>query len=129
MSDILKKKILVVDDFPTMRRIITKLLGELGFEDIEEAGDGTEALELIGQHEFGLVISDWNMKPMTGLDLLNKVRQDAKTAGLPFIMITAETKPDNVLAAKEAGVNNYIAKPFDAATLRKKVETVLGPLG
>jgi two-component system, chemotaxis family, chemotaxis protein CheY len=129
MSDILKKKILVVDDFPTMRRIIKKLLGEIGFTDIEEAGDGTEALELIGQHEFGLVISDWNMQPMTGLDLLTRVRNNPKTCDLPFIMVTAETKPDNVLAAKQHGVNNYIAKPFDAATLRKKVETVLGALG
>lgn len=130
MSKINDKKVLVVDDFQTMRRILCKQLVDLGFarENILEAADGSEALEVIKDHDFDLIISDWNMKPMTGHDLLIKVRQDPRTANISFIMVTAEVSPDNVSKAKESGVDNYIAKPFDAQTVRRKVETVFGPL-
>ncbi|MEE9140829.1 MAG: response regulator [Alphaproteobacteria bacterium] len=121
-----KMKILVVDDYKTMLRIIRNLLKQLGFNNVEEATDGSEALQKMRNTDFGLVISDWNMEPMTGLQLLREVRSDIKLKGTPFIMITAESKTDNVVAAKEAGVNNYIVKPFNAATLKDKLEGVLG---
>jgi two-component system chemotaxis response regulator CheY len=121
-----KMKILVVDDYKTMLRIIRNLLKQLGFNNVEEATDGSEALQKMRNTDFGLVISDWNMEPMTGLQLLREVRSDVKLKGTPFIMITAESKTDNVVAAKEAGVNNYIVKPFNAATLKDKLEGVLG---
>lgn len=121
-----KMKILVVDDYKTMLRIIRNLLKQLGFNNVEEATDGSDALQKMRNMDFGLVISDWNMEPMTGLQLLREVRSDVKLKGTPFIMITAESKTDNVVAAKEAGVNNYIVKPFNAATLKDKLEGVLG---
>ncbi len=121
-----KMKILVVDDYKTMLRIIRNLLKQLGFNNVEEATDGSEALQKMRNTDFGLVISDWNMEPMTGLQFLREVRSDIKLKGTPFIMITAESKTDNVVAAKEAGVNNYIVKPFNAATLKDKLEGVLG---
>ena len=119
-------KILVVDDYATMRRIVRNLLTQIGFNDIEEAGDGVTALAKLRESKFGLVISDWNMEPMTGLQLLKEIRADNKLSGTPFIMVTAESKTENVVAAKEAGVNNYIVKPFNAATLKTKLSSVLG---
>lgn len=118
--------ILIVDDYKTMLRIVRGLLNQLGFTNIDEATDGTAALAMIGQKQYGLVISDWNMEPMSGYELLKKVRGNDKTKGLPFIMVTAESKTENVILAKQAGVNNYIVKPFNAATLKSKIEAVFG---
>ena len=118
-------KILVVDDYATMRRIIRNLLSQLGYTDIEEAADGAAALQVLRQQRFELVISDWNMEPMTGLQLLKEVRADARLKDLPFIMVTAESKTENVIAAKQAGVSNYIVKPFNAETLKQKIASVL----
>jgi two-component system chemotaxis response regulator CheY len=117
-------KVLVVDDYKTMTRIIRNLLKQIDFHDADEAADGHEALAKLRAGNFGLVISDWNMAPMTGLDLLKEVRADAKLKHLPFIMVTAESKTENVVAAKQAGVSNYIVKPFNAETLREKIEKV-----
>jgi two-component system chemotaxis response regulator CheY len=110
--------VLVVDDYSTMIRIIRNLLKQLGFENIDDASDGSAALNKMRGKKYGLVISDWNMEPMTGYDLLKEVRADPNLATTPFIMI------ENVIAAKKAGVNNYIVKPFNAATLKTKIEAV-----
>ncbi|MCB1682493.1 MAG: response regulator [Rhodospirillales bacterium] len=119
--------ILIVDDYTTMLRIIKNLLKQLGFDNVDEATDGTAALEKIKNKEYGLVISDWNMEPMTGLELLKQVRgSEAAYKNVPFIMVTAESKTENVVAAKQAGVNNYIVKPFNAETLKTKIASVLG---
>ena len=118
--------VLIVDDYKTMLRIIRNLLKQIEFENVQEASDGKEAQDKLQAGNFGLVISDWNMEPMTGLDLLKEVRADARLKSTPFIMITAESKPANVIAAKEAGVSNYIIKPFNAETLRGKIHKVLG---
>jgi len=118
--------VLIVDDYKTMLRILRNLLKQLNFNNVEEATDGTMALEVLRQKSFGLVISDWNMEPMTGIQLLREVRSDATLKHLPFVMITAESKSENVIAAKEAGVSNYIVKPFNAETLRSKLVSVLG---
>jgi len=118
--------ILIVDDYKTMLRIIRNLLKQLGFNNVDEATDGSEALQKLRDKGYGLVISDWNMEPMTGLQLLREVRKDMKLKDTPFIMITAESKTDNVVAAKEAGVNNYIVKPFNADTLKTKIAAVIG---
>ncbi len=118
--------VLIVDDNKTMLRIIRNLLKQIEFENVQEASDGKEAQEKLQAGNFGLVISDWNMEPMTGLELLQHVRSDPKLKATPFIMITAESKPANVIAAKEAGVSNYIIKPFNAETLRGKIHKVLG---
>ncbi len=121
--------VLVVDDYQTMIRIIKNLLKQLGFNNVDEATDGTAAYELISTKKYGLVISDWNMEPMSGLDLLKKVRATANNDNIskvPFIMITAESKTENVIAAKQAGVNNYIVKPFNAETLKTKISSVIG---
>jgi len=120
--------VLIVDDYATMRRIVKNLLNQIGFNSVEEAADGSEALAKLRSGQFGLVISDWNMEPMTGLQLLREVRSDVRLKGMPFIMVTAESKTENVVAAKEAGVNNYIVKPFNAETLKKKIESVIGAL-
>ncbi|CTQ52626.1 response regulator [Roseibium porphyridii] len=120
----LQMPVLVVDDYKTMIRIIRNLLKQLGFEDIDDAADGTEALEKMKQRRYGLVISDWNMEPMTGYELLKQVRADSGLSKTPFIMVTAESKTENVIAAKKAGVNNYIVKPFNAQTLKGKIEAV-----
>jgi two-component system, chemotaxis family, chemotaxis protein CheY len=116
--------ILIVDDDKTMIRIIRNLLKQLGFEDVDEAADGKEALGKLREKKYGLVISDWNMEPMTGYELLREVRGDPSLAKTPFIMVTAESKTENVVAAKKAGVNNYIVKPFNAATLKSKIDSV-----
>jgi two-component system chemotaxis response regulator CheY len=120
-------KVLVVDDYSTMRRIIRNLLTQIGYTDIDEASDGGDALQKLRQVHYGLVISDWNMEPMTGYDLLKQVRADEKLKSTPFIMVTAESKTDNVIAAKKAGVDNYIVKPFNAATLQQKINSVMQP--
>lgn len=117
--------VLIVDDYKTMLRIIRNLLKQIEFNNIDEASDGAEALGKLRTGNYGLVISDWNMAPMTGLELLQEVRQDTRLKTLPFIMITAESKSENVVAAKQAGVSNYIVKPFNAETLREKIEKVL----
>ena len=117
--------VLIVDDYKTMLRIIRNLLKQIEFNNVEEASDGGEALAKLRAGQFGLVISDWNMQPMTGLDLLKEVRADARLKDTPFIMITAESKTENVVAAKAAGVSNYIVKPFNAETLRGKIEKVM----
>jgi len=118
--------ILIVDDYKTMLRIIRNLLNQLKFTNIHEAMDGSQALGKLRDGKFGLVISDWNMEPMTGLQLLREVRADERLKTMPFIMVTAESKTENVVAAKEAGVNNYIVKPFNAETLKTKIQSVLG---
>lgn len=118
-------KVLVVDDYSTMRRIIRNLLTQIGYNEIDEAADGNEALQKLRAVHYGLVISDWNMEPMTGYDLLKQVRADEKLKTTPFIMVTAESKTENVVAAKQAGVDNYIVKPFNAATLQQKINSVI----
>ncbi|MCA3246009.1 MAG: response regulator [Tagaea sp.] len=122
----LKMNVLIVDDYKTMLRIVKNLLNQIGFSNVDEAADGSEALAKVQQKDYGLIISDWNMQPMTGLQLLQAVRADAKLKHIPFIMVTAESKTENVIAAKQAGVNNYIVKPFNAAVLKGKIATVLG---
>jgi two-component system chemotaxis response regulator CheY len=116
--------VLVVDDYNTMIRIIRNLLKQLGFEDVDDASDGSAALAKLREKKYGLVISDWNMEPMTGYELLKEVRSDPGLNKTPFIMVTAESKTENVIAAKKAGVNNYIVKPFNAQTLKTKIEAV-----
>lgn len=118
--------VLIVDDYKTMLRIIRNLLKQLGFNNVDEATDGAMALQMLRVGTYGLVISDWNMEPMTGLQLLREVRADPKLKPVPFIMVTAESKSENVIAAKEAGVSNYIVKPFNAETLKTKMSSVLG---
>ena len=120
----LSMPVLVVDDYNTMIRIIRNLLKQLGFENIDDASDGSAALNKMRGKKYGLVISDWNMQPMTGFDLLKAVRSDPDLAQTPFFMVTAESKTENVIAAKKAGVNNYIIKPFNAATLKSKIDAV-----
>lgn len=119
-------RILVVDDFQTMRRIIINLLRQLGFTNVAEAPDGQVALDKVKTEHFDLVISDWNMPNMTGIDFLKNVRADDTHKHLPFIMVTAEGKKENVVAAVHAGVSNYIVKPFNAATLKEKMQKVIG---
>ena len=119
--------VLVVDDYGTMIRIIRNLLRQLGFADIDDANDGASALAKMRAKRYGLVISDWNMEPMSGFDLLQQVRSDPNFGDTPFIMVTAESKTENVIAAKKAGVNNYIVKPFNAQTLKAKIEAVFTP--
>jgi two-component system chemotaxis response regulator CheY len=118
--------ILIVDDYKTMLRIIRNLLGQLEFTNVHEATDGGTALVKLRQDDFSLVISDWNMEPMTGLQLLREIRSDDRLKETPFIMVTAESKTENVIAAKEAGVSNYIVKPFNSETLKSKLVSVLG---
>ncbi len=119
--------VLVVDDYKTMIRIIRNLLRQIGFQDVDDAADGTEALVKLREKKYGLIISDWNMEPMTGYELLKQVRADTALADTPFIMVTAEAKSENVVAAKNAGVSNYIVKPFNAQTLKGKIEAIFQP--
>lgn len=118
--------VLIVDDFKTMLSIVRSLLKQLGFLNVKEATNGSMALEMLRDGDFGLVISDWNMGPMTGLQLLREVRADEKLRSIPFIMVTAESTSENVIAVKEAGVSNYVVKPFNAETLKAKMLSVLG---
>ncbi len=119
--------ILIVDDYKTMLRIVRGLLNQLGFMNIDEATDGTMAWDMVKKKPYGLVVSDWNMEPMSGYEFLKLVRTNDATKQLPFIMVTAESKTENIIAAKQAGVSNYIVKPFNAQTLKGKLETVFGP--
>ena len=118
--------ILVVDDFNTMRRIVRSLLKQLGFNNVDEAVDGDDALSKISAKDYALVLSDWNMEPKSGIELLREVRQSEKYKSMPFILITAESKVENIVEAKKAGVNQYIVKPFNAKTLKEKLSTVIG---
>jgi two-component system chemotaxis response regulator CheY len=117
-------RVVIVDDYTTMLRILRNLLRQLEINNVEEASDGDSAYQLLQKNPPDLVISDWNMVPVTGLDLLRRVRADAKLKHIPFIMVTAESKTENVVAAKQAGVSNYIVKPFNADTLRAKIVSV-----
>jgi two-component system chemotaxis response regulator CheY len=119
--------VMIVDDYSTMLRILRNLLRQLDFNNVDDATDGTDALQKLHQKKYGLIISDWNMQPMTGIDLLRRVRADADLKHIPFVMVTAESKTENVITAKQAGVSNYIVKPFNADTLKGKLESVLGP--
>ena len=119
-------KVLVVDDFATMRRIVKNILTQLGYKSIIEADDGTTAMTLLKQEKVGLIISDWNMPKMTGLDLLKNVRANPEWAKIPFIMVTAEAQQDNIILAVKAKVSQYIVKPFTADTLGEKINKVLG---
>jgi two-component system, chemotaxis family, chemotaxis protein CheY len=120
----LKIKVLVVDDFPTMRRIVKNLLKQLGFENIDEAEDGAQALSKLKGGGFGLVVSDWNMPVMEGIDLLKHVREDETLKTMPFLMVTAEAEKDKVITAIKAGVDNYVVKPFTAEVLKEKLEKI-----
>ena len=122
----LEMNVLIVDDYKTMLRVIRNLLSQIGFKNVDEATDGGQALECMKHKKYGLIISDWNMEPMSGLDLLKAVRGSPEGAGIPFIMVTAENKGENVVAAKQSGVSNYIVKPFSAETLKTKIASVLG---
>jgi two-component system chemotaxis response regulator CheY len=122
----LKMPVLIVDDYATMLRIIRNLLKQIGFENIDEAADGGRAFQMMKLNKYGLVISDWNMQPVTGIELLRQVRADGDLKNTPFIMITAESKTENVVEAKNAGVSNYIVKPFSSEVLKGKIASVLG---
>lgn len=122
-------KILVVDDFSTMRRIIKNLLKDLGFTNIQEADDGNTALPMLVQGDFDFVVTDWNMPGMQGIDLLRAIRSDDKLKHLPVLMVTAEAKKEQIVAAAQAGVNGYVVKPFTAATLKEKLDKIFERLG
>jgi two-component system chemotaxis response regulator CheY len=117
-------RFLVVDDFATMRRIVRNLLRELGFNNIEEAEDGVDALQKLRTKSFDFVVSDWNMPNMQGIDLLRAIRADDKLRALPVLMVTAEAKRENIIEAAQAGVNGYVVKPFNADTLREKLDAI-----
>jgi len=119
-----KMRILVVDDFATMRRIIKNILKQLGYENIVEADDGKAALRVLENQEVDFIVSDWNMPNMSGLELLKAVRADEKLKGLPFLMVTAEALKENIVEAVKSGVSNYIVKPFTAETLKEKIEKI-----
>lgn len=118
--------VLIVDDCKTMLKIVKSLLIQLGFSNIDEASNGAMAMGKLGEKEYHLVISDWNMDPITGIELLQKVRANQSTKNVKFLMVTAESKTENVIAAKQAGVDNYIIKPFNADTLKAKLVSILG---
>ncbi|MGB1092400.1 MAG: chemotaxis response regulator CheY [Oceanobacter sp.] len=117
-------KILIVDDFSTMRRIVKNLLRDLGFTNTAEADDGSTALPMLQQGDFDFLVTDWNMPGMTGIDLLKKVREDERLRSLPVLMVTAEAKREQIVAAAQAGVNGYVVKPFTAAVLKEKIEKI-----
>ena len=119
--------ILIVEDFKTMARIMRNLLKQLGYEDVDEAPDGSRALAMLREKAYGLVISDWNMAPMTGIELLRGLRAMAHHQTTPFIMVTAETRNENIIIARGAGVNAYLVKPFNGETLRSKIEEAFAP--
>ena len=118
--------ILIIDDYKTMLKIVRGLLNQLGFTNIDEATDGSMAWNMMQEKPYKLLLCDWNMEPMNGLDLLKQIRASDKFKTMPFIMVTAETKAENILIAKQAGVNNYIVKPFNLATLKMKMQAVIG---
>ena len=117
-------KILIVDDFSTMRRIIKNLLRDLGFTNTQEADDGSTALPMLKSGDFDFLVTDWNMPGMSGIDLLKEVRADGKLAGLPVLMVTAEAKRDQIIEAAQAGVNGYVVKPFTAQVLKEKIDKI-----
>ena len=119
-----KLRFLVVDDFSTMRRIVRNLLKELGFTNVDEAEDGVVALNKLKSEKYDFVVSDWNMPNMTGIDLLRKIREDAGLRHLPVLMVTAEAKKENIIAAAQAGASGYVVKPFTAATLQEKLSKI-----
>ena len=121
-------RILLVDDMATMRRIIKTILSQLGFKNVDEAEDGEVALQKLKEGNYDFVITDWNMPNMTGLELVQAIRSDEKLKGLPVLMVTAEAKKENVIAAIKAGVNNYIVKPFTPETLKKKIDDIFSAL-
>ena len=121
-------RILLVDDMATMRRIIRTILSQLGFKNVDEAEDGEVALQKLKEGDYDFVITDWNMPNMTGLELVQAIRSDEKLKGLPVLMVTAEAKKENVIAAIKAGVNNYIVKPFTPETLKKKIDDIFSAL-
>ena len=123
-----KTKFLVVDDFSTMRRIVRNLLKELGYSNVDEAEDGAMALSKLKNENFDFVISDWNMPNMDGLEMLKNIRADAAIASLPVLMVTAEAKKENIIAAAQAGANGYVVKPFTAATLDEKLSKIFEKL-
>lgn len=120
---------LVVDDFPTMRRIVRSLLKELGFTNVEEAEDGQDALNKLRAGNFEFVVSDWNMPNLDGLEMLKEIRQDNALKDLPVLMVTAEAKKENIIAAAQAGANGYVVKPFTAATLEEKLNKIFEKMG
>ena len=122
----LNMKVLVVDDFATMRRILRNILKQIGFTDINEADDGSAALKELKKEKYDLILSDWNMPEMPGIDLLNAIRADDELKGIPFVMITAEAQKDNIIGAVKAGVNSYVVKPFTAETIGEKLKKVFG---
>lgn len=124
-----KTKFLVVDDFSTMRRIVRNLLKELGYSDVDEAEDGVQGLQKLRSEKFDFVVSDWNMPNMDGLEMLKQIRADATLSSLPVLMVTAEAKKENIIAAAQAGANGYVVKPFTAATLDEKLSKIFEKLG
>ncbi|MNH67994.1 Chemotaxis protein CheY [compost metagenome] len=120
--------VLVVDDYKSMVRIVRGMLNQLGFINVDDAPDGAAAMALLKEKSYGLVLSDWNMQPVTGLELLKQVRAEEKTRATPFVMVTAEAKVENVIAARQAGVNNYVIKPFTLAVLKQKLTSVVGEI-
>ncbi len=122
----LNMDVLIVDDFATMRRILKNILTQIGFTNLYEAGDGKNALKVLKNQKIDLIMCDWNMPEMTGLDLLNAVRADGNLKGIPFVMVTAEAQKENIIQAVQAGVNNYVVKPFTAETITQKLEKVFG---
>ncbi|AQS38881.1 response regulator receiver protein [Shewanella psychrophila] len=122
-------KILVVDDFSTMRRIIKNLLRDLGFNNTQEADDGSTALPMLQKGDFDFVVTDWNMPGMQGIDLLKAIRADDELKNIPVLMVTAEAKREQIIAAAQAGVNGYVVKPFTAATLKEKLDKIFERLG
>ncbi len=117
-------RILIVDDFPTMRKIVRGVLKQIGYSNIEEAEDGVQAYEKLEKEQFDFVVSDWNMPNMTGLELLKAVRANPKTKQIPFLMVTAEADKENIVEAVKSGVSNYVVKPFNAGTLKEKIEKI-----
>lgn len=120
--------VLVVDDYKSMVRIVRGMLNQLGFVNVDDAPDGAAAMALLKEKDYGLVLSDWNMQPVTGLELLKQVRAEERTKMTPFVMVTAEAKVENVIAARQAGVNNYVIKPFTLAVLKQKLTSVVGEI-
>ena len=120
--------VLVVDDYKSMVRIVRGMLNQLGFVNVDDAPDGAAAMALLKEKDYGLVRSDWNMQPVTGLELLKQVRAEERTKKTPFVMVTAEAKVENVIAARQAGVNNYVIKPFTLAVLKQKLTSVVGEI-
>lgn len=123
-----RMKVLVADDFATMRKIVRNILKQIGFDNILEAEDGQAAIQILRNENIGLVVTDWNMPNMTGLELLQKIRNDPQTANLPVLMVTAEGLKENVVIAVKAGVNNYVVKPFTAEILQEKIEQIFKKL-